>query len=87
MNSLPAIFQFLSDMVSQFHDMLNQTLGHLIGNPVFDALSTISVTLHTLSEDAKTALEELRKEYRIEKQDSNGNDLEAFTEESNYYKI
>ena len=62
MNSLPAIFQFLSDMVSQFHDMLNQTLGHLIGNPVFDALSTISVTLHTLSEDAKTALEELRKD-------------------------
>ena len=62
MNSLPAIFQFLSDMVSQFHDMLNQTLGHLIGNPVFDALSTISVTLHTLAEDAKTALEELRKD-------------------------
>ena len=62
MNSLPAIFQFLSDMVSRFHDILNTTLGHLIGNPVFDALSTMAVTLHTLSEDAKAALEELKKD-------------------------
>lgn len=62
MNSLPAIFQFLSDMVSRFHDILNTTLGHLIGNPIFDALSTMAVTLHTLSEDAKAALEELRKD-------------------------
>lgn len=62
MNSLPAIFQFLSDMVSRFHDILNTTLGHLIGNPVFDALSTMVVTLDTLSEDAKAALEELKKD-------------------------